>query len=49
MGKTEIEHINGAVVAMGKKANVSTPVNSMLTWLVKSIEEITCVSPKPLS
>jgi 2-dehydropantoate 2-reductase len=38
--KTEIAHINGAVVQYGKKVNIPTPVNSMLTGLVQSIEKI---------
>jgi 2-dehydropantoate 2-reductase len=38
--KTEIAHINGAVTAAGQKVNVPTPVNSMLTDLVLSMEQI---------
>ena len=36
--RTEIDYINGAVVRMGKSAGVATPVNSVLTDLVKTIE-----------
>lgn len=38
--KTEIAYINGAVVAYGRKVNVPTPVNSTLTHIVQSIEQI---------
>lgn len=38
--KTEIDHINGCVVSFGQTLHVPTPVNSMLTGLVKSIEQI---------
>lgn len=35
---TEIDAINGAVVAMGRKAGVATPVNLLLTQLVHALE-----------
>lgn len=36
--KTEIDYINGAVVNLGKKYNIPTPVNSTLVAAVKGIE-----------
>jgi 2-dehydropantoate 2-reductase len=36
--RTEIDFINGAIVKIGKKRGLETPVNSMLTVLVKGIE-----------
>lgn len=36
--RTEIEFINGAIVDEGKKYNVPTPVNEVLTNLVRTIE-----------
>ncbi|MHC6179319.1 ketopantoate reductase family protein [Clostridium sp. JNZ X4-2] len=36
--KTEIDNINGAIVKEGKKYSIDTPVNLVLTNLVKSIE-----------
>ncbi len=35
---TEIDSINGVVAAYGKRLGISTPVNRMLTCLVKSLE-----------
>jgi 2-dehydropantoate 2-reductase len=35
---TEIDYINGAIVRQGQSLGISTPVNSMLLDLVKSIE-----------
>jgi len=37
--RTEIEFINGAVVEAGKRFNVPTPANEILTLLVKALEE----------
>ncbi len=37
--RTEIESINGAIVEVGKKHGVKTPINSSLVALVKGIEE----------
>lgn len=37
--KTEIDVINGAVVAEGEKVGVPTPVNKVLTNLIKAIEK----------
>ncbi len=36
--KTEIEYINGAIVRLGKNHNIPTPVNLVLTDLVKTVE-----------
>jgi 2-dehydropantoate 2-reductase len=36
--RTEIDSINGAVVRVGNKIDVATPVNSTLTTLVKGLE-----------
>ncbi|MEE9150246.1 MAG: 2-dehydropantoate 2-reductase [Thermoplasmata archaeon] len=37
--RTEIDSINGAIVDIGKKHNVETPVSSTLVSLIKGIEE----------
>lgn len=37
--KTEIDFINGAIVREGRKLNLSTPVNQMITDLIKAVEE----------
>jgi 2-dehydropantoate 2-reductase len=37
--RTEIDSINGAIVEVGKKHGVKTPINSFLVALVKGIEE----------
>ncbi len=37
--KTEIDFINGAIVREGKKLHLSTPVNQVITDLIKAIEE----------
>lgn len=37
--RTEIDALNGAVVELGKKYRVSTPVNEMITMLVKAKEQ----------
>ncbi|MEG6584589.1 ketopantoate reductase family protein [Dendrosporobacter sp. 1207_IL3150] len=37
--KTEIDNINGAIVAEGKKYEVETPVNHVLTLLIKALEK----------
>jgi 2-dehydropantoate 2-reductase len=36
--RTEIDYINGAIVNQGKGLGIATPVNEMLTLLVKTIE-----------
>ncbi|MBL7176386.1 MAG: 2-dehydropantoate 2-reductase [Desulfobacteraceae bacterium] len=43
--KTEVEIINGAVVGAGRKYNVPTPVNEVLTLLVKAFEEKKGIRP----
>ena len=35
---TEIDVINGAIVAKGREAGIATPVNQMLTRLIKALE-----------
>ena len=35
---TEIDVINGAIVAKGREAGITTPVNQMLTRLIKALE-----------
>ena len=37
--KTEIDFINGAIVEIGKKHGIDTPLNSMLTGMVKVLEK----------
>jgi 2-dehydropantoate 2-reductase len=37
--KTEIDSINGAIIDIGKKHGIETPINSALVALVKGIEE----------
>lgn len=37
--KTEIDYINGAVVEVGEKFNVPTPVNSQVVKIIKDIEK----------
>jgi 2-dehydropantoate 2-reductase len=36
--RTEIDYINGAIVRQGKALGIATPVNDVLTHLVKTIE-----------
>lgn len=38
---TEIDHINGAVVAKGRELGVPTPVNELVVSLVKHLETVT--------
>ncbi len=45
---TEIDSINGAVVEMGEKLGVDTPVNSSITRVVREIEDGSC-TPGPAS
>ncbi|HEY5575508.1 MAG TPA: ketopantoate reductase C-terminal domain-containing protein [Clostridiaceae bacterium] len=37
--KTEIDSINGAIVEEGRKYSILTPVNSVLTKLVRALEK----------
>jgi 2-dehydropantoate 2-reductase len=37
--KTEIDQINGAVVRMAASLGIASPVNEVLTALVRSLEE----------
>ena len=43
--RTEIEALNGAVVALGKKYKVHTPVNVVISTLVKTKERMVLQSP----
>ncbi|SNZ11014.1 ketopantoate reductase family protein [Hydrogenobacter hydrogenophilus] len=36
-GKTEIDALNGAIVELGKQANIETPINSVITNMVKGV------------
>jgi 2-dehydropantoate 2-reductase len=37
--RTEIDVVNGAVVAAGRRLGIATPYNQAMVWLVKSLEE----------
>lgn len=37
--RTEIDVINGAIVAAGRRYNIPTPYNNTLLWLIHSLEE----------
>ena len=37
--RTEIDVINGAIVAAGQRLGIATPYNSTMVWLIKSLEE----------
>ncbi len=37
--KTEIDFINGAIVREGEALNIPTPVNRVMSSLIKAIEE----------
>ena len=39
--RTEIDHINGAIVAAGRRAGIPTPYNEALLHLVKAMENAT--------
>ena len=34
--QTEIEVINGAIVAAGKRVGVATPVNETMVWMIEA-------------
>jgi 2-dehydropantoate 2-reductase len=36
--KTEIDYLNGAIFEIGKKNNIKTPVNEIITYLIKAKE-----------
>ena len=44
---TEIDIINGEIVALGRKANIPTPVNSALVHWIKSAEALGWPNPSP--
>ena len=35
---TEIDHMNGAVAALGRRFGIACPVNAALTALIKAME-----------
>jgi 2-dehydropantoate 2-reductase len=37
--RTEIDVINGAIVAAGERLGIATPHNNSMVWLIKSLEE----------
>ena len=37
--RTEIDVINGAIVAAGERLGIPTPYNNSMVWLIKSLEE----------
>ena len=39
--KTEIDHMNGAVVELGKKYGIATPVNAAMTTMIRYLEKKT--------
>lgn len=45
--RTEIDAINGAIVAKAKDLNIDAPVNEMLTCLVKTLENCNRVNLNP--
>jgi 2-dehydropantoate 2-reductase len=36
---TEIDVINGAIVAAGARHNIATPLNASMVWMIKSLQE----------
>jgi ketopantoate reductase len=38
--KTEIDHINGAIVGAGRRAGVPTPYNEAILRLIKAKENV---------
>ena len=43
--QTEIDVINGAIVAAGRKTGIATPLNESMVWLVKTLEETYLAKP----
>ncbi len=41
---TEIDSINGAVVRMGRQVGIATPRNMVITQIIKSMEDLYCLS-----
>jgi 2-dehydropantoate 2-reductase len=41
---TEIDHMNGAVVALGRRAGIDCPVNAALTAIIKAMDRCTMTS-----
>jgi len=42
---TEIDHINGAIVAAGRRVGVPTPYNEAIVQLIKARESIAAAVP----
>jgi 2-dehydropantoate 2-reductase len=38
---TEIDHMNGAVAALGRKAGIDCPVNAALAAIIKAMDRCT--------
>jgi 2-dehydropantoate 2-reductase len=38
---TEIDHMNGAVAALGRRKGIDCPVNSALTAIIKAMDRCT--------
>jgi len=38
--RTEVDFFSGTVIEIGKKLNISTPVNHVLYCIIKSMEEL---------
>lgn len=38
--KTEVDYMNGAVVSLGRKLGIATPVNETITEIVKALERV---------
>jgi 2-dehydropantoate 2-reductase len=45
--QTEIDVINGAIVAAGERHSVPTPLNSAMVWMVKSLQAKYLAAQKP--
>jgi 2-dehydropantoate 2-reductase len=41
---TEIDHMNGAVAALGRRAGIDCPVNAALTAIIKAMDRCTMSS-----
>jgi 2-dehydropantoate 2-reductase len=37
--QTEIDVINGAIVAAGRRTGIPTPLNDAMVWMVKAYQE----------
>jgi 2-dehydropantoate 2-reductase len=41
---TEIDHMNGAVVALGQRQGIACPVNAALTAIIRAMDRCTMTS-----